>query len=1235
MRAVSAGALALLLLGVLASARDSAFRAERRGARTGSSQQTLGPVEGIAKAIAGVAAAITGNAGASDESEAQHEAKAAQDEAVSSNPLRLRSMSARSSRSAALRAGLQAALPAHLPRDEASCPPPGAALTPAEAAAYPPACGLSTSNVTRDVRIGYREWLLPFTASPTTDKAFAPTSSDPRPHLAPEDVVRIADERPLDQDATSAMVPSGLALLHGFPGPTGETLPVWGTNLERLPAFCSVERGSARVRTSKDARPALRDGDTVVLSQQLDGRVVVAGSISEEGFDLAEPVTRFTGEALPCWRVVPGKGPRSQVLPPDLGGVIASIKGEADAEFGGAGIDGALLPGLLLPTRDQTKVGTTEDLRPYLFPLAVLRVGPTYPHVVAPAPGVRSDALNILARWRPDSAKLPGYLTGYRVLPGLASAVRGRRCMKVTSDVRTILGPGDVIMVDRTARLVVAFSRPSGKAARGELLEGDGPTVTADTVCLSHPYQGETAENRAWFFHDGRRLVPPAVMRLAVTPGSADAVPVGADGKPGPDPRGTLVAGDELKLFCDGADDDVAGFVEPRTVWSTARRVIVAGEDTAPVTRHGIALSEPFEDASAADSSSSGSGLQGAAASLLQADATALATTGAPAGAGGGKPLVCLVLREGRRLLPGTATVTHGTAVYETSADLRDLLAAGDVIQAGIYRETAVAGGTAPSAAMTGVAGDVRLPVARSTLQTLAAHEGKTEAKLTLAAKDYRRLPCNVSVVHGSKEITTLCDMTDVLLGVGTLRVGVYRRLTMGDPVGLTPTTALLRVPYPGPTRKDVPAYASTRDAGPSSAFEDVAYGRLPGCAHVIHGSPYITTTSDLTQFVTVGDALRIGTRRLLVVASPPAPRSIRLTVPWPGPTAQCLPTSRMYRRLELPGRLDCSEGQPDCVTSQDTRGAVAVGEVIVIVSRSSASGAQPRVSEATGTPLAPNEREYTVVTPFTDRALTLSEAYTGPTEKAMPAYRVLFGSGAGVLLPGHVAVSKGSPYARTSEDVSGSVRAGERLRIGLREFTAVEPITPSGLTLSEAYPGTTADGLKAFNLGRTQRQASLEALAALKLRCRSIYCLAKIEQLERGTPSDLTRSLTAGKAPRAVLAALASDQSAVPYVPTPEEYARGAFTADATTKAILASDEDDREDVEREWQRWFRDAASTARKDEAAADAASQERELGGAASGLPPPHLFEPGGKLTEQDAADGAEARVAETWGKPERP
>lgn len=73
-------ALALLLLVTLASARDSAFRSSGRGARAGASQQALGPVEGIAQAIAGVAAAITGTADASEESEAQHEAKAAQDE---------------------------------------------------------------------------------------------------------------------------------------------------------------------------------------------------------------------------------------------------------------------------------------------------------------------------------------------------------------------------------------------------------------------------------------------------------------------------------------------------------------------------------------------------------------------------------------------------------------------------------------------------------------------------------------------------------------------------------------------------------------------------------------------------------------------------------------------------------------------------------------------------------------------------------------------------------------------------------------------------------------------------------------------------------------------------------------------------------------------------------------------------------------------------------------------------
>jgi len=1072
-------------------------------------------------------------------------------------------------------------------------------------ARYPAGCGFSSANVTKEVRIGYREWLLPFSASPEAGVAFARTTADPRPHLAAEDVLRIGQERPLDQDRSAPVSQTGIALARGFPGQSGERLEVYGTNLERLPSLCSVVRGSDRVRTNKDARPALKEGDTVVFALQLDGRTVLAGSVSADGFTVDAAIDRPTGTALPCYRVVPGKGPRSSApVAPDLGGIISDIKGEADAEFGGAGIDGALLPGQLMPTRGAKHVKTSEDLRPYLSPFSVLRVGQTYPHVVSPKPGVTQGSLDVLATWRPDSGSYPGYLTRYRPLPGLASATRGKRCLRVTSDVRAILQAGDLIMFDRTARLVVGFERPP-KGAAGEVLTGSGPTVTKDTVCLSHPFPGDSAEDRAWYFHDGRRLLNPATMRLQVTRGSSDAVPVGPDGKPGPDPRPLLRANDELKLLC-GEQGIVDGaFPEPRTLWATSRRVLVGAEESAPVTRHGVSLAAPFGETA------------WSSPALLQ---TATSTAGAKQS--------CLIIREGRRILPGGVAVTHGTPVYEPKQDLREVLGAGDVIQAGIFRETAVAGGTAQAAALTGVTGDVRLPVSEGAIQMLLPHSGRTEAGLPLALLDYRKLPCNVSVTTGSKEVVTLCDMTDVLLGTPVLRIGPYRRLLAGDSTLLSPSRVGLAEPFPGPTRKDVPAYAATFGLPDAAAgTEDIAYGKLPGCGHVIHGSAYVSTTSDVTSYVAIGDALQVGTRRLLVVAAPPSPRSLRLTVPWPGPSAQCVPLSRMYRRLELPGRLACTNDSPDCRSSEDMRQGIAVGEVLVVVSRTGAGSGGTRVSEATGTPLAPNEREFTVVTPFTDEAVTLSEAYTGATEDGMPAYRVLFGSGAGVLMPGHVTVTKGLPYVKTSEDLSGSIRAGERLRVGLREFTAAEPITPSGFTLSEKYPGTSADGLKVFNLGRTERQASLEALAALKLRCRSIYCLAKIEQLERGTPSDLARSLTAGRAPRAVLASLASDQSAVPYVPTPEEYARGAFTADAATKSILSADEEDRMDVEREWKQWFKTAASEARQDDAAAEVASAASPdmLGGNAEGMPPPHLFDEDGGLTEADAAAGAEAGV----------
>jgi hypothetical protein len=1166
-------------------------RAVVRGSRSAfSSQQSLAPGLGMSQ--------LLDEFSSSDESNQQHEAKASQDTQAALNPLRMRAKVSRTAdalSSAAMRTALRAAqlrsnaaLP-HTPSlSDSGCPPPGTVLPPQDMNKYP-GCGLLSANVTREVRIGYREWLLPFTGSPTADQTFVPTSSDPREHLLVEDVLRVADERPLDQGGDLSK--EGIVLRAGYPGMTGKEVPVYGTNLVRLPGLCDVVKGAARVRTSKDVRAILKEGDTVVFPMQLDGRSVVAGSLDASGFEVDEELSRLTRVGLPCYRVDPDKGPRTHIVPQDLGDVINSIQGEAEAEFGGQGIDCDLLPGMLTMTRDDLSVGSTEDLQPYIFPMAVMGIDVTYPHVVSPMAAITQTQFAVLDHWKLDSGKYPGCLTRYRVLPGLADATQGKHCVSVNADVTDIVAPGDVVMIDRSARLVVAFQRPP-PGTPGELLTGDGPTVTESVVCLSHPFPGDTVSQRAWYFHDGERLLDPSKLKLKVTPGSTTVEVVGPA-----DAREFVRARDELRLFCDDvqgrAKYGVAGFPEPMVAWPASSKVLVAPEDGAAVTTHSIELAEGWGGAASPEPG-------------------------------------CLVMLEGRRMLPGAVDVTHDTAVWAPSADLRELLVTGDVVRAGIYRDTAVAGGDA--APTSGVPGDIRTAVTREALQTLVPHPGKTEKSLPLSQYYYRQLPCNVTVQQGSPVVTTLCDMTDVLLGLSVLRIQVYRRLIVASSVdvpAITPTSFLLSKPYQGHSKKNIPVYANTLDDQGPSHTHDLAYGKLPGCANVIHDSPYISVTTDITSFVTTGDALRIGTREMLIVAQPPTPRSIRITVPWPGKTEQCLPISRMFRRVELSGALSCEAGSPGCVSSRDVRKEAAIGEVIVIVSKASETG-PTRVSEATGTPLRPNEREFTIVTPYTATEVTLSEAYTGPTEKNMAMFRVIFGSGAGVLLPGFVTVTQGSPYAKTSEDLSGSIRAGETLRLGLREFAVMEPITPSGFTLTVPYTGTSTTGLKAFNLGRTERQVSLEALAALKLRCRSIFCLAKIEELERQTPSELSRSLTAGKASKAVLAALHSDQSAIPYLPTPEEYARGEYTADAVTKRILSEDEHDREDVEHEWSRWFKTAEQSLRGQAELSDSAVAPAP-GGNPRGLPNSQLG-----AMEDAARFAAEARVQELHGpSPPRP
>jgi len=325
-----------------------------------------------------------------------------------------------------------------------------------------------------------------------------------------------------------------------------------------------------------------------------------------------------------------------------------------------------------------------------------------------------------------------------------------------------------------------------------------------------------------------------------------------------------------------------------------------------------------------------------------------------------------------------------------------------------------------------------------------------------------------------------------------------------------------------------------------------MAYRQLPGTVAVISGSAIVSSSQDLTGLLAVGDVVVVGATSSagLSVAAPPAFGGFRLTAPYPGPTGSGLPAAVQYRRTPLSSTLDVRHGSPYAASHADLRGEVAAGDTLEVVT--TAAGAR-------------TARQFVAVPPLTATSITLSEAYAGDTEAGVTVYRLVGGAGAGVLLPGTATVRSGLDMVRTSEDLSGAVRAGDRLRIATLEVQAAEPITPDGFSLVGGYRGTSAQGLRVYNLGRTSQQLSLEQLGRLKLQCRSIFCLAKLEEMERAVPTDITRSLNA--------AAL------LPATPGAEDAAAAAggdLSAVTTRTQILVDEAAAEASVEREWRQWF-----------------------------------------------------------------
>lgn len=644
--------------------------------------------------------------------------------------------------------------------------------------------------------------------------------------------------------------------------------------------------------------------------------------------------------------------------------------------------------------------------------------------------------------------------------------------------------------------------------------------VSTGRFLLAAPYTGPSAAGVP-LYRSGAQQLPGTA---DVTQGSELVRAKGFDARP------ALQSGDVLQL----------GAWLPSVVAGGALPTIRLGDATAPA----LPAAQSGSGGAADDSASSPGGIGKATFHLRE-------PLSLPSAAG------LRGRKYPRRLLAGRFAFAGASNVVYTSADLRQFVGASSVLRIAGFTHLLpastggssgeAAGSAAGSAAASSarVAGSASLtqrspvdfPVGPSRI-TMAWQLAEAASPLLVLYKSegvaaspgayggaFAATRCPVMPVLSQLAQATLSDATRALLG--SKAVECVAGLPVDDH----------RVWVAGHVDTSAPLFRLDKPS------EELAYRQLPGTVAVIAGSPIVSTTADLTGYMAIGDIVVMGAALTptFTIAAAPTYGSFRLTAPHPGPTASGLPLAVQYRRVRLSSALDVTFGSPTAGTHSDIRGEVTAGDTIEVA------------SSLTGVRVV---REFVVVPPLTPTSITLSEAYAGASETGCAAYRLVGGSGPGLLLPGTVTVSQGSDLVRSTEDLSGSVRAGDRLRVATFEVQAAEPITPEGLALTAAYSGTSASGLRAYNLGRTSQALTLEQLGRLKLQCRSIFCLAKIEEMERAVPTDITRSLNA--------AAL-----------LPPGGGEGSGSAVGDRDALLAQQAAAEAAVEREWRAWYMKAKS------------------------------------------------------------
>eukprot|EP00947_MAST-08B_sp_MAST-8B-sp1_P003495 g3495.t1 len=442
-----------------------------------------------------------------------------------------------------------------------------------------------------------------------------------------------------------------------------------------------------------------------------------------------------------------------------------------------------------------------------------------------------------------------------------------------------------------------------------------------------------------------------------------------------------------------------------------------------------------------------------------------------------------------------TVSTTTGSDSILPSCDLRDDVTVGDVVRIGgdaTYEVCAPITGvnlklntTVKGSSNTGLTVCVqpdRPPPDQSTCR-------RTEEKPVSLTEGVPLCGC-VDVLRDSVLVRTRCDMRAEIADGETIRITCG-----GGSGGATPAppglgfesavtsprdsaTLTLTDAFTGESAQCCKAdKVAARNADPSTCTA------LPGTVSLLRGSPIMRTSVDLRSELSDGDSLRVEGEEF-VAGNPWDMTMLTLSRPWPLPTAgeaRACKVVQAARGSALSCCMTTVQGSDRVWTACDLRPELKVGDTI----------------------------KYDVVGPVDGFSFGINRKWTLPPVAHLKARKCLKRLDGGTPMCGTAEVFQGSRVVKTSCDLTSELSPSDTLKIGDEEFQVIDPMDDCTLTLNRPYPDETASGLKMVRLPLSEKQRILEELAKKKMACLSIYCLAKIEEQERGIAFSLPRALT------------------------------------------------------------------------------------------------------------------------------